>query len=125
MDITPLVPEGRQIVESYGGGRFRVSSVIHEGSVLITPEATLSWDVRSWAQVDLQSLEPLLTLDPAVEILILGCGPAIAQVPRALREAVRARGPVLEAMDSGAACRTYNVLMSEERRVGAALIAVD
>ena len=125
MDITPLIPEGRQIVESYGGGRFRVSGVVHEGSILITPEVTLSWDVHDWAQVDLASLEPLLALEPAVEILILGCGPAIAQVPRALREAVRECGPVLEPMDSGAACRTYNVLMSEERRVAAALIAVE
>ena len=125
MDITPLIPEGRQIVESYGGGRFRVSGVVHEGSILITPEVTLNWDVHDWAQVDLASLEPLLALDPAVKILILGCGPAIAQVPRALREAVRERGPVLEPMDSGAACRTYNVLMSEERSVAAALIAVE
>ncbi len=125
MDITPLVPEGRQIVESYGGGRFRVSGIIHEGSVLVTPEVTLPWPVREWEQIDLSSLEPLLVREPVVEILILGCGPRNLPVPRALREAVRARGPVLEPMDSGAACRTYNVLMSEERRVGAALIAVD
>lgn len=125
MDITPLIPEGRQIVEGYGGGRFRISGAVHDGSVLVTPQRTLGWAVRRWEEVDLASLEPLFSLDEALEILILGCGPTIAQIPRPLREAVRARGPVLEAMDSGAACRTYNVLMSEERRVGAALIAVD
>ena len=59
-----------------------------------------------------------------VEILLLGCGPRMAPVPRPLRETLRAAGIVIEAMDTGAACRTYNVLMSEGRRVAAALIAV-
>jgi uncharacterized protein len=125
MDIRPLVPEGRQVIEGYGAGRFRVSGALYEGSVLVTPATTLGWAVRSWEQVDLASLEPLFALDDIPEILILGCGPAMAQVPRSLREAVRARGPVLEPMDSGAACRTYNVLLSEERSVAAALIAVE
>ena len=82
MDITPLVPEGRQVIEGYGAGRFRVSGALYEGSVLVTPATTLGWAVRSWEQVDLASLEPLFALDDIPEILILGCGPAMAQVPR-------------------------------------------
>ena len=60
-----------------------------------------------------------------VEVVLLGCGPAMAWVDPALKQALRRHGPVLEAMDSGAACRTYNILLSEERRVAAALIAID
>ncbi len=123
MEITPAVKLGRQTVESYGGGRFRISGQIYEGSVLVLPGRTFSWAVGALDEVSLDSLEPLLAEDRG--ILLLGCGPRLGLVPADLREGVRARGFVLEPMDTGAACRTYNVLISEERRVAAALIAVD
>ena len=63
--------------------------------------------------------------EPTVEVLLLGCGAKAALVPRALRGALRADGVVIEAMDTGAACRTFNLLMAEGRRAAAALIAVD
>ncbi|MGH6796969.1 MAG: MTH938/NDUFAF3 family protein, partial [Roseiarcus sp.] len=59
-----------------------------------------------------------------VEILLLGCGPRMAPVPPALRQGLRVAGIVVDAMDTGAACRTYNVLLSEDRRVAAALLAL-
>ncbi len=70
------------------------------------------------------SLEPIRAAEPAVEILMLGCGGRFAMVPAELRQALRAEGIALEAMDTGAACRTYNVLLAEDRRVAAALIAL-
>jgi uncharacterized protein len=124
MDVTPLIPEGRQVVESYGGGGFRVSGESYQGSVLVLPEATQPWPVTSIEELSEASLEPLLD-SGKVEILLIGCGPKARPVAADLRQRVRARGAVIDVMDTGAACRTYNVLLAEERRVAAALIAVD
>jgi uncharacterized protein len=126
MDITPLVPAGRQIVEAYGEGRFRVSGAVIEGSALIFPTRSGAWPVADIAGVDVDSLATVIGAGQAgeVEILLLGCGARIAPVPRALRDVLRAAGVVVEPMDTGAACRTYNLLMAEGRRVAAALIAV-
>jgi uncharacterized protein len=60
-----------------------------------------------------------------VDLLLIGCGRRMALVPPALRQTVRDGGVVIDSMDTGAACRTYNVLLAEDRRVAAALIAVD
>ena len=125
MDITPAVPAGRQVVESYGGGRFRVSGVSFEGSVLVLPERTVAWDATRPEDVSPERLRPVLDLASEIEILLLGCGPAWAPVAVELREALREHGIALESMDTGAACRTYNVLLAEGRRVAAALIAVE
>ena len=126
MDITPLVPAGRQIVEAYGDGRFRVSGAVVEGSALVFTTRTVPWDVAEVAGVDAASLAEVISAGQAgeVEILLLGCGARLVPVPRALRDSLRAAGIVVEAMDTGAACRTYNLLMAEGRRVAAALIAV-
>jgi uncharacterized protein len=125
MDITPAIPAGRQTVESYGAGRFRVGGALHPGSVLVFPERTLSWPVTAFDSLTLESLAPVLEAPEALELLVLGCGARMEMVPPELRDAVRAHGLVIEAMDTGAACRTYNVLLMEERRVAAALIAVE
>jgi uncharacterized protein len=125
MDVTPLIPLGRQYIESYGAGGFRVTGEAYVGSILVAPDWTASWPLTSIADLDLASLEPLLAAQPPVEVLLIGCGGAMAFIEPDLRAAARARGVVLEPMDTGAACRTYNVLMMEDRRVAAALIAVD
>lgn len=125
MDLTPLIPAGRQIVDSYGGGRFRVSGAVYEGSVLVFPGRTLPWSVADMAQLDEQSLAPVLAEGQVgnVDLLLLGCGARMAMIPADLRQHLRAAGVVIETMDTGAACRTYNVLMADGRRVAAALIA--
>ncbi|MGF1609254.1 MAG: Mth938-like domain-containing protein [Kiloniellales bacterium] len=125
MDITPAIPAGRQIIESYGAGRFRVSGRLHQGSVLVFPQETLGWGLREISALSLQSLAPVIERANDVEVLLLGCGPHMTLVPDELRAALREAGIVVEPMDTGAACRTFNVLMAEERRVAAALIAVD
>ncbi len=126
MDLTPDLPSERQVVESYGGGRFRVSGTAYEGSILVRAERTLAWPVADFAAVTPETLDPLFEAgEGVVEVLLIGCGPKMALIPEALSTALRARGVAADAMDTGAACRTYNVLLSEERRVAAALIAVD
>lgn len=123
MENSPALSLNRQIVESYGGGGFRISGLPFTGSVLILPERSLSWPVETLQEVTHDGLRPVLDVD--VELLLLGCGNSLSFVPSELRETLRESGRGFEAMDTGAACRTYNVLIAEGRRVAAALIAVD
>lgn len=124
MDITPAVPEGSQIINGYGPGLFRIAGVVHNGSVLVLPDRTLPWAVTEFPDVGIDGLEAILSATPPVDVLLLGCGQAMALPPRDLRTALRERGVVLEPMDTGAACRTFNVLLTEGRRAAAALIAL-
>jgi uncharacterized protein len=127
MDLTPLVPQGRQIVESYGDGRFRVTGTLYTGSILVFPNRTAAWPVADIAALSVENLAPVVAAAEAgeIDLLLIGCGARMAMIPGALRAALRAKGIVIEPMDTGAACRTYNVLAAEGRKVGAALIAVD
>ncbi len=121
MDLTPIAPAGRQVIDSYGPAGFRVSGLAYETSVLVFPDRTLLWSVASFADVDEASLRPVVE-HGGVEILLLGCGRTMQPVPVTLRQALKGVGIGIDAMDTGAACRTYNVLMGEDRRVAAALI---
>lgn len=124
MDLLPRIPADRQVINAYGDGGFRISGKHWTESVLIFPSQTLAWPVASFAEVSLESLEPAFVTEPVPELLLVGCGPSMAFVPKDLRAAAKARGVVIEALDTGAACRTYNLLMGEGRRVAAALIPV-
>lgn len=124
MDISPLVPAGRQIVKGYGDGGFTIAGTRWEGSVLVFPERTLSWAPRDVAGLSEADFAPLLELEERPRILLLGCGPRMVPVAVPLRLALRAAGITVEAMDTGGACRTFNVLVTEDRSVAAALIAV-
>lgn len=125
VDVTPVIPAGRQVIERYGNGRFTVSGEVWDGSVLVLPEETFVWPVVSPAELSFESFRGLIERNVPVDILLLGCGPRMTLVPSPLRKKLRAQGMVVEPMDTGAACRTYNILLAEERRVAAALIAVD
>ncbi len=126
MDLTPLIPGGRQIIESYGEGRFRVAGQLHANAVLVFPDRTLAWPVTAASEASLDNLAPALAAGRGgtVDLLLFGQGPRMLLVPPALRQGLREAGIVVEPMDTGAACRTYNVLMAEGRRVAAALIPV-
>jgi uncharacterized protein len=121
MDLTPVAAAGRQIVERYAASGFRVSGVVYRGPVLVFPDRTVPWDAASASDVTWESLAPVIE-HGGVEILLLGLGRSASAVPTELPTALRAAGIRLEAMDTGAACRTYNVLVAEDRRVAAALI---
>jgi uncharacterized protein len=121
MDLTPVVPAGRQVIESYGPAGFRISGNSFESAVIVFPDRTLVWNVASFAEVTAASLQPVVERG-GVEILLLGCGRAMRPVPAALRRALKEAGIGIDAMDTGAACRTYDVLMGEDRRVAAALL---
>ena len=122
MDITPLVPEGRQVIESYGADGFRINGERHQGPVIVWPEGVVPWAVPDIASAGIETLGAMFAAEPPIEILLLGSGAAFEMAPAALRQALGARSIAVESMDTGAACRTYNVLMAEDRRVAAALI---
>ena len=125
LDITPHVVAGRQLIQSYGNMRFRIAGDAHQGSVIVLPDRTLSWPVREAAAITVDSLAALTEAETVAEILIIGCGARFQPVPEGLREGLKRAGLALEWMDTGAACRTFNVLLAEERACAAALIAVE
>ncbi|HYB09488.1 MAG TPA: Mth938-like domain-containing protein [Alphaproteobacteria bacterium] len=123
-DLTPQIPAGRQLIEGYGEGQFHVGGVLHKGSIIVLALRTLPWPVATVAEVTLESLDPVTSAEPKVEILLIGCGRQPAPIKSPLKYSLKNLGVSVELMDTGAACRTYNVLLSEERHVAAALIAL-
>jgi uncharacterized protein len=118
MELTPLVQPGRQVIERYGPAGFRVSGVIHLGPVLVFADRTVGWEAAAMTG---EGLAPVIE-HGGVELLLLGLGRRMAPVAAALRAALKLQGIAVEAMDTGAACRTYNLLLAEDRRVAAALM---
>lgn len=112
-------------IDAYGGGGFRVSGQRIEGSILILSDEVRPWPVASVAEAGPERLAEVLAVGPReVEFLLLGVGGRVAPPPAALRQALQAAGMGLEVMDTPAACRVYNVLAAEGRRLAAAIIAV-
>ncbi len=125
LDINLVVPKGRQLIQSYGDGQFRVTGEVYQGSILVFPDQTQLWPVESIADISMDTLQDVITASDEVDILLVGCGVRFQTVPKGLRQALKVAGIVLEWMDTGAASRTFNVLVAEERRVAAAILAVD
>ena len=124
MDITPPVAVDRQLIESYGNGGFRISGVSHSGSIIVFPWETMPWSVVDGDNFKAENFTNIRDAQGEVIVLLLGCGIKASLIGPELRQLVRDWGVVIEVMDTGAACRTYNVLLSEGRDVAAALIAV-
>ena len=114
---------GRAPIEAYGNGGFRFAGMSHRGSILCLPSGIHAWEPAS--PLDLASLSPALAEKADLGLLILGTGRRQELPAPDVRRAFTEAGVGLETMDTGAACRTYNVLLAEGRPVGAALLAVD
>tara|TARA_R110000868_G_scaffold2764_5_gene19166 strand:+ start:11538 stop:11918 length:381 start_codon:yes stop_codon:yes gene_type:complete len=124
-DITPQVPLGRQLIQGYGGGGFRIAGQAYSGSVIVCADRTFAWPVTSFEDISVASLSDVISMSTEIEVLLIGCGARMG-MPRAdIRDALKAHAIVPEWMDTGAACRTFNVLLAEDRAVAAALIAVE
>ena len=123
IDITPQRPAGRQSIDSYQAGWFRIAGAVHEGSVIVFPDRVVAWPVAAFAEVTAETLAEVLA-GTGVELLLIGTGAEPQPIPKALRAAAREAGIGIDAMATPAACRTYNILLSEQRAVAAALLAL-
>jgi len=121
---TPHLPQQAQI-DAYGNGGFRFGGMSHRGSLLCLPDGIWAWDVTDIAGVTEQALAPVLARLDALDFFLLGTGRDPRLLPPALRPRFTAAKVSADAMPTGAAVRTYNILVGENRRVAAALIAVD
>ncbi len=119
----PHLPRSAPI-EAYGKGGFAFDEMSHRGSLLCLPDAIWAWPVTRPEQIDKASLARVFEAANSIDTLIIGTGNDVWLPPPALREALRAVRVVLDAMQTGPAVRTYNIMMGERRRVAAALIAV-
>ncbi|MCB9964146.1 MAG: Mth938-like domain-containing protein [Rhodospirillales bacterium] len=123
MDVTPLIPAGRQIIQSYGATGFKISGIRYEDAVMVTPEKTWVWTGKPSVQ-DLSAADFTDYLPPgnAYDVYLLGTGKTSTFLPAPLLRDLKSRQIHPDVMESGAACRTYNVLMAEGRRVVAFLL---
>lgn len=117
MQMHEIPFDGATPVDGYGPGFFRVAKQVIEGPVLVTVTSA-----RSWGGYD--DTEPLLALAGEVDVIFVGTGAETAHLPAALRDTLHEAGVGLEAMASPAACRSYNVLLSEGLRVALAALPV-
>jgi uncharacterized protein len=111
----------RYAITGYSAGRIRVGHAEHNRSLVVAAGQLIAdWPPQSPEQLRPEHFDPILALEP--EVLILGTGPRPAQPEPRLFRALLERQIGVEVMNTGAACRTYNILLAEERRVVAALL---
>lgn len=121
MDVTPLLNANQKIIQAYTAGRFKISGEYFDNAVIVTPFA-----VNPWAGADIANLNPQIFahLVGEVDVLLVGTGAKGALLMPQTRVAFKQAGLSIDMMDTGAACRTFNVLTAEGRRVAAALIPI-
>jgi uncharacterized protein len=117
MRLTPVTYDNALPVSGYGPGFFRVGTHLLRGACLISP-----WDAGPWGGYD-DAAGPL-SLAGRIDVLFVGTGAEIAHVPGDFRRVIEEAGMGVEVMNSPAACRTYNVILGEGRRIAVALIPV-
>jgi uncharacterized protein len=116
---------GRAPIEAYGNGGFRFADMSHRGSILALPSGIEAWAVQAADEITPEMLGRLIAEAASIEILLLGTGDTMIPLPRETRIALEGAGLYPDLMSTGAAVRTYNVLLAEERAVAAALVAVE
>src|SRR4051812_2905019 len=109
MGETPSPLSGPLVIDGYGAGGFRISGQTYNGSIVILPDGVHSWPVTDATALTVADFALVTAASPKPEILLIGCGRRSALIAPTLRQALRAAGVVIDAMDTGAACRTYNV----------------
>ena len=123
MDITPVVSKGKQVITGYGNGQFKVSGQVYTTPILVFPDRTVQWTIKGH-NINAESLSVVIEEEGEIDLLIIGSGKQQMVTPNPLRAALKEVGISLEIMDTGAAVRTYNVVLAEGRRVAAALLPV-
>ncbi len=117
-DIMPSVGADAQLIQSYGAEGFRIGNVQYDSPVLVMPTRTVAWS----GALTMEALALVFDAVPMPEVLLIGTGARHEMLPPDIRMALKARGLGVDTMDTGAACRTFNILLAESRRVAAALM---
>jgi uncharacterized protein len=120
---SPHLPQAAEI-DAYGKGGFRFAGMSHRGSLLCLPEGIWPSPVTAPREIDESALALVLTAEPKIDHCLIGTGPDPWLLPRELAARFAERGIAVETMTTGAAVRTYNILVAERRRIAALLIAV-
>ncbi len=113
------------LIDAYGKGGFRFADMSHRGSILCLPTATYPWAAQVFEDVTSENLQLCLNHTPSLSFLLLGTGTHMQRINPQLRLLLRSNGIHVEEMDTGAASRTYNIMLAERRSVAAALLAVE
>ena len=116
---------GRAPIDAYGNGGFRFADMSHRGSILCLPSGIHGWAQEEGAPLCADAFERVIAEASAIEVLLVGTGGVLRPLPRETREKLKAAGISADPMSTGAAVRTFNILLAEERAVAAALIAVE
>ena len=120
----PEVRADRKLVDGYGGGGISIRGQTFRRPIFLLADRVLDWDFGDIAALTLADFKPLLDLDARPSILLIGMGKRASFVRPDVRNGLREAGMIADLMDTGAACRTYNLLLAEERAVAACLVPV-
>lgn len=116
---------GRPPIDAYGNGGFRFADMSHRGSILCLPSGVHGWDMVEGQSLDVELFQRVLAEAAGIEFLLVGTGTSIRPLPADLKAALKEVNISSDPMSTGAAVRTFNVMLSESRAVAAALIAVE
>ena len=119
----PHLPR-QALIDAHGGGGFRFAGLSHHGSLLCLPDGIWAWPVTDPEQASEETLARVFAQTGELDFFVFGTGAAPWMMPEPLRARFRAAQVSLDTMTTGAAVRTYNVMLMENRRVGAGLIAI-
>lgn len=117
MRLNEVTYTDAQPIDGYGPGFFRIGGQVQQGAILTGPSGTQSWN-------GYEDFDVLLTLVGQVDVLFVGTGAEVAHLPAQMRQTLEEAGLGVEPMSTPAACRTYNVLLSEGRRIALAILPV-
>ncbi|MEZ5872122.1 MAG: Mth938-like domain-containing protein [Nitratireductor sp.] len=124
MEMRPAHFPGRAPVDAYGDGGFRFAEMSHKGSMLFLPSGIYAWNVSAEKVLEVDAYDAVFREADAIEVLLIGTGADLRPIPARLREVFRENRISADSMSTGAAVRTFNVLLAEGRAVAAAFLAV-
>ncbi|MBL0374877.1 Mth938-like domain-containing protein [Rhizobium sp. KVB221] len=116
---------GRAPIDAYGNGGFRFADMSHRGSILCLPSGIYGWDVGEGQPLTAADFERVLAEAAEIEVLLVGTGMSMQLLPKELRALFRESRISADSMSTGAAVRTFNILLGEDRAAAAALVAVE
>jgi uncharacterized protein len=124
MDITPLAPKEKYLIQRYGEQGFTVQEKLYAGSLIITPESIIAQEGgrETGAEFSAEDFACFFPFAPC--LLVIGTGSRFHRLPEAWRRMLKEKNILAETMDTGAACRTFNILNMEDRQVCALLRAI-